>query len=218
MNEQKRNGNRKPAEEVPAKDGNIWSAREAYLLATVCLLAGLLLGYLLRGSSGLPATAPVAAVNAAPSNASSSPTHSAADLQPLTAPLLAALSADPKNADLMIQLGNLYYDHHVFDEAIRYYLRALELRPDNVNVRTDMGTAYWYSGDARTALAEYDKSLKIDPNHAPTLMNIGIVRFNGLNDAAGAIASWEKLLRVAPQFPERQRVLDMIAQAKANRP
>jgi cytochrome c-type biogenesis protein CcmH/NrfG len=46
-------------------------------------------------------------------------------------------------------------------------------------------------------------------------MNIGIVRLNGLNDAAGAIASWEKLLRVAPQFPERQRVTELIAQARA---
>jgi cytochrome c-type biogenesis protein CcmH/NrfG len=215
MNERKRNGNRNPAEAGPVKETNVWSAREAYLLATVCLLAGLLLGYLVRGSGGLTATAPVAAVNAAPAGQNTAPTHSAADLAPLTAPLLAALRADPQNADLMIQLGNLYYDHHVFDEAIRFYSRALEIRPKDVNVRTDMGTAYWYSGDARTALAEYDKSLQVDPNHAPTLMNIGIVRLNGLNDAAGAIASWEKLLRIAPQFPERQRVTELIAQARA---
>ncbi|HWQ03487.1 MAG TPA: tetratricopeptide repeat protein [Candidatus Nitrosotenuis sp.] len=214
MNKHKENGNRISQEVSPPAASNAWSPREAYLLATVCLLAGVVLGYLVRGSGSIP-PAPANSVSAATSTSTSPPSHSAADLEPLTAPLLAALRADPKNADLLIQLGNLYYDHHVFPEAISYYSRALELRPKDVNVRTDMATAYWYSGDAKTALAEYDKSLQVDPNHAPTLMNIGIVRWNGLNDAAGAIAAWEKLLRVAPQFPDRQRVLDLIAQAKS---
>ena len=75
---------------------------------------------------------------------------------------------------------------------------------------------YWNTGDAKKAVAEYEKSLAIDPQHTATMMNMGIVKLNGLNDTKGAIAIWEKLLRENPQFPDRQKVLDLIAQAKAS--
>jgi len=195
-----------------------WTSREAYLLAMVCLLVGAALGYFFRGSaSTIPLSAGQSAATApAPPAATSAPLTAEA-LQPLAAPLLTTLKADPKNVDALTQLGNLYYDHKLYLEAITYYSRSLELRPRDVNVRTDLGTAYWYSGDPKTAVAEYEKSLAVDPSHAPTLLNMGIVRLNGLNDPAGAIASWEKLLRINPQFPEKQKVLDLIAQAKAAR-
>ena len=113
-----------------------------------------------------------------------------------------------------MQLGNLYYDHRIYPEAIEYYTRALEVRPKDVNVRTDLGTAFWYSGFPEKAVAEYEKSLAVDPAHANTLFNLGIVRSEGLKDSAGAIAAWEKLLKTNPQHPEKQRVLDLIEKTR----
>jgi tetratricopeptide (TPR) repeat protein len=200
------------APEVESSTG--WSSREAYLLALVCLLCGFGMGYFIRGSSPALPVSVGAATPLAPAPSDGATLHSAEALQPLAAPMLAAVKADPKNRDALVQLGNLYYDHHVYPEAIQYYTRALELKPDDVNVRTDLGTAYWYSGFADNALAEYEKVLQLKPDYAPTLMNLGIVRLEGLKDARGAIAAWEKLLTVSPQHPEKQRVLALIEQAK----
>ncbi len=221
MNEQRR----APSNESSASSST-WTSREAYLLAMVCLLVGAALGYFFRGSA---ASIPSAAIQTAASPAmppsgappggmppASGPPPTAEALSSIAAPMLVALKADPKNADVLVQLGNLYYDHHVYTEAIPYYARALEVRPKDVNVRTDLGTAYWYTGDAKKAVAEYEKSLAVDPQHTATLMNMGIVKMNGLSDAKGAIAIWEKLLKDNPQFPEKQKVLDLIAQAKAS--
>ena len=211
MNEQRR----APSNESPAPSST-WSNREAYLLAMVCLLVGAALGYFFRGSAASIPAAPLQTATSQNVPPASAAPPTAAELSSLAAPMLAALKADPKNADVLVQLGNLYYDHHVYPESITYYTRALEQRPRDVNVRTDLGTAYWYTGDAKTAVAEYEKSLAVDPQHSPTLMNMGIVRLNGLNDAKGAIAVWEKLLKQNPQFSDRQKVLDLIAQAKAS--
>jgi cytochrome c-type biogenesis protein CcmH/NrfG len=190
-----------------------WTSREAYLLALVCLTSGLLLGYLFRGSSPpVPVTAGAATPAA---NAPAMPTAEA--LQPLAAPLLAALKVDPKNADTLVQLGNLYYDHRVYPEAIEYYTRALELTPNNVNVRTDLGTEFWYAGFPEKAVVEYQKSLSIDPVHPNTLFNLGVVRSEGLRDYAGAVAAWEKLLQSNPQYPEKVRVLQLIEKAKSQK-
>lgn len=205
------------AANAPKSEG-AWSSREAYLLALVCLLVGLLLGYLFRGSSpGMaPASAtatPSARASTAPAGAAPMPT--AESLQPLVAPLLAALKADPRNFDTLVQIGNLYYDHRVYPEAIESYTRALELRPNDVNVRTDLGTAFWYSGFPEKAVKEYDKSLVVNPTHPNTLFNLGVVRSEGLKDYPGAIATWEKLLNTNPQYPDKQRVLDQIQKARA---
>lgn len=197
--------------------GGRWTNREAYLLALACLIAGLLVGYILRGSSqgpgGSDGIAPTG--GAAPSSPATMPTSES--LQPLVEPLLAALKVDPKNVDTLVQLGNHYYDHHIYPQAIEYYTRALEVRPNDINVRTDLGTAFWYSGSPEKAIVEYQKSLALDPSHANTLFNLGIVRSEGLKDYAGAITAWEQLLKANPEYPQRQHVLDLIEKARGQR-
>lgn len=223
MNEAKR-PNHPPSTSIPSGGASAvtWTSREAYLLAAVCLLFGIVLGYLFRGSSGVPVTSATAvspavqgqAAPGAPMPAAAPGPVTAEALEPLAAPLLAAVRTDPKNTEALIELGNLYFDHKLYPQAIEYYTRALEQQPNNPNVRTDLGTAYYYSGNPARAVEEYEKSLKVDPNHVNSMLNMGIVKLNGLNDARGAIAAWERLLKQNPNYADKQRVLDLIAQAK----
>lgn len=197
---------------VPAPAGN-WTPREAYLLAGICLLVGLAIGYLLRSGSAPVATAVATPAVNQPIPAGN-PAALAADVESLAAPLKVALGADPKNFELLVQLGNLYYDKQTFAPAIEYYRRSLEVRPNNINVRTDLGTAYWYSGFPQNAIAEYKKSLAVDPAHSQTLFNMGVVYKDGLKNSRDAIATWEKLLKLHPDHPDRQRILNLIEEAK----
>ncbi len=128
--------------------------------------------------------------------------------------MIAAVNVNPKNPEALIQLGNFYYDHKLFQKATDYYRRALELEPRNVDVLTDLGTAYWYQGSAEKAIAEYEKALAAQPNYPQTLMNLGIVRMEGLKDNRGALAVWKMLLETNPSFPEKQRVLQLISRAE----
>jgi tetratricopeptide (TPR) repeat protein len=138
----------------------------------------------------------------------------AQDLNPLAAPLLAALKVDPKNSATLIQLGNLYYDHQVYAEAIQYYARALEMDPKNINVRTDLGTAYWYSGFPDRAVTEYEKSLAIDAAHVNTVFNMGVVRLEGLKDAKGAVKYFEKTLTLQATPQQREKAQELLAKAR----
>ncbi len=188
--------------------GSSLGERAVYLFALVCLIAGIAIGYLLRGiTSQAPASLPAspAAANQAPQ----------ASLDSIAEPVEAALKADPKNAKLLIQLGNLYYDHRAYTKAITYYQHALEVEPRNVSVRTDLGTAYVYSGLPKQAVAEYQKALAIDPRHLQALFNLGVVYETGLKDHSHAIAAWEKVLKFYPQNPERGRVESLIEKARS---
>lgn len=208
---------RKQHEGVPEKTGS-WTTREAYLLAAVCLLVGLAMGYLIRGSSAPPTVASTTSTSAAPAASPSSlpvnPLNATGNVETAAAPLKAALRTDPNNFDVLVELGNLYFDHQVFPPAIEYYRRALEQHPKDPNVRTDLGTAYWYSGSPEKAIAEYKQSLAVDPGHSQTLFNMGVVYRDGLKDPADAIAAWQQLLKLHPDHPDRQRVLGMIEEAR----
>jgi cytochrome c-type biogenesis protein CcmH/NrfG len=184
---------------------------QAYALAAFCLVLGVALGYLFRGTAS---SVPQATATAQPTNAPSDAAQAEAALQQSVAPLLEAVKRDATDYDALVKLGDLYYDGQQFSNAIPYYQRALAIHPENPNVRTDMGTAYWYSGNADRALAELETSLKYKPEHPQTLFNLGWVRWQGKADPKGAIQAWRKLLKTNPGYPQKQQVEQYIAKAK----
>lgn len=206
-----------------------WTGAQASALAVVCLLVGIAGGWLVRGSTSSPratqavvAAAPAAAAVPSPpvpanfgmggATPSAQQLKAAADTQ--AAPLLLQLKAEPENASLLANLGNIYYDAKQYPTAIEYYERSLKVQPGDTSVRTDLGTAYWYTGNADTAIAQFNKSLTYDPKKADTLFNLGIVKWQGKKDGPGAIAAWKKLLETNPAYPDKNAVLQLMAQAQ----
>jgi len=193
-----------------------WTSLQAYVLAAFCLLLGVALGYLFRGS-GSPAALSAASVTseeARPAQNQQSSAEAKAAIAQAAAPLLDAISKDPDDYDSLIKLGNIYYDGQQFPDAIQYYERAVALHPENSDVRTDMATAYWYTGNTDKAVSEMQTSLKYSPNHPQTLFNLGWVRWQGKADPKGAIEAWQLLLKVHPDYPQKQQVEQYIAKAK----
>lgn len=194
-----------------------WTGTQAYMLAAFCLVLGVALGYLFRGSASPAVSAAVSAAGQQQSSGTQKQQPSAktqAALAQAAAPLLDAVNKDPNDFDSLVKLGNLFYDGQQFPSAIQYYERALAIHPDNPDVRTDMGTAYWYTGNAEKALAAMEASLKYRPGHPQTLFNLGWVRWQGKADPKGAIEAWQQLLKANPDYPQKQQVEQYIAKAK----
>ena len=200
--------------------GSRWRAWQAYSMAAVCLLVGVLAGYLFRGSAkpaSMPAVASQPAAVNAPSAARQMPTlddmKRMADQQ--AAPLLQKLQTDPTNAEILNQVGNIYRITHQFQLAATYYQKSLDVNPKNVGARTDLASCLFYQGDVDGAIAQLEKSLTYDPRHAGTLLNLGMVRWKGKNDAAGAVASWNTLLKYHPNYENKDAVKKFIAEAQS---
>jgi len=198
-----------------------WTGVQAYTLAVVCLLLGMAGGWLIRGSQAPAAAAPVESTSASAPAAvggavNSQPTpeqlKKMADTQ--AAPLIEKLKSDPNNPQLLASIGNYYYDAQQYPTAVDYYGRALKAKPSDASVRTDMATAYWYMGNADTAIAEFNKALTYEPNKPNTLFNRGLVKWQGKMDINGAVADWEKLLATNPNYEGKDKVQQMIAEAK----
>ena len=195
-----------------------WTRERTALLGLVCLLAGTAGGWTIRGlRHAAPSVVPVtAAVNREPASPPAQPSpvqlKEMADAQ--AAPLLEKLKSDAANPDLLASLGNLYYDAQVYPVAVDYYARVLRAKPADAAVRTDMGTAFWFMGNADKAIAEFEKALTYVPDNPTTLFNLGLVKWKGKMDAAGATAVWEKLLAIDPNYKQKSQVQQLLAEVK----
>ncbi len=199
------------AKPEPQKQAS-WTNTQVYTAIVVVLIVGGLGGYLLHSSS--PSSAPAAEAPALGQPAMQQPINPAQALDAATRPLLVRLESNPKDVPTLTELGNLYFDANQWAQAIPYYTRALNETPRNPDIRTDMGIAYFYTGDADRALKEFDQALKDDPRHSQTLFNVGVVREQGKKDHKGAIAAWEQLLKIDPNYRDRAKVEQLLATSR----
>ena len=205
-----------------------WTSSQAYVISVICLVAGFAIGYIARSSGSTHA----AAVPAQPLQASGVPAGMGTGVPPAGAaqaptpeqlrhmadaqaePLLAQLKTTPNDADLLYKIGNLYYDAQQYPQAVKFYESCLKINPKATDVRTDMATAYHFMGESDLALKEYNEVLKIDSKHANALFNEGMVKWQDKKDMSGAIVAWKHLLETNPNYPQRDHVQSLIAQAE----
>lgn len=85
---------------------------------------------------------------------------------------------NPKDYDVIVALGNLYFDlgyykkeNEDLQKAREYYQSALAQKPNDADVRTDSGLTYFLSNPPETdkAIAEFQKSLAANARHEKTL-------------------------------------------------
>ena len=187
--------------------------RESLVFAISGVMFGLLVGWILGTQQAAPP--PSAAVSNA--QAPSAQTPPALDVQ-RAAELERQANAQPANAKVRVDLGNLYFDAERYDLAISWYEAALKLDPKDVNASTDLGVSYYSSNQIDRALTQFEHSLSIDPAHTKTLLNKGIVLAFGKQDLAAASKSWERLVAVAPDSPEALRAKEALAAVKSAHP
>jgi tetratricopeptide (TPR) repeat protein len=87
-----------------------------------------------------------------------------------------------------------------------------------VNASTDLGVSYYLTNQADRALTQFEYSLSIDPVHAKTLYNVGIVRAFGKEDLVGATTAWDRLIEVAPDTEEANRARTALQTLRTNHP
>ena len=136
----------------PGTSGTTWKPSQTYAMAAVCLVIGVIVGYLLRGSAA-PAPPPAAMTTAA--QPAGDP-HAGMDQQRMPSleemkkmankqaePLLTKLKTDPNNVDLLNKTALTYKVSHQFKDAIAYFQKALDIDPKNVAIRTDMASCMY---------------------------------------------------------------------------
>jgi len=195
-----------------------WTSGQAYLLAIMCLLIGIPVGYLLHppatGSNPAQNMQQLPSPNAAAPGQQVTPQQLAQMADKQVEPLLAQLKTNPKDATLLANVGNIYLATQQPKDAQTYYERSLAVKAGDANVLTQLASCYYYQGNADKAIITLQRALKVDPGFANALFNLGLIKWREKGDAKGAIMAWDKLLKSNPDHPKRTQVEGLIAQAK----
>lgn len=177
--------------------GNGAVSRGAALLgAGLALLAGIFLGFTIRGMMGAPAgraEAPVA------QQAPAQPQAPAPALVERIKALEKQTQLEPANVSAWTELGNLYFDTDQSEKAIVAYEKSLTLEPGNPDVLTDLGVMYRHVGKFDKALECFDKAIAANPGHVIANFNKSVVLEHDKNDRAGALKALQTLAAKNPQ-------------------
>ena len=193
---------------------------ESIVIGVAGTVFGLIVGWII-GTQQAPAR-PFAQAAAAPAPAqapaSMPPAAPAVVDEAQAAALRSIAEKDPANVQSRVQLGNMYFDTERYQDAIQWYEAALKLNPKDINVSTDLGVCFYYTNQPDRAIRQLAESLRIDPRHAKTLLNLGIVKAFGKQDLAGAAATWEEVIKIAPNSPEAQAAKRSLENLQAAHP
>ncbi|MCI0596306.1 MAG: tetratricopeptide repeat protein, partial [candidate division Zixibacteria bacterium] len=146
----------------------------------------------------------------APSGNTPSATQGEPPLPQLTEAEVAAL---PKDFKKLVEMGNHYFDHRQFHDAMVLYKKALEIEPGNWDVRTDFAAALNFMGDFAGAKKELEKVLAQSPNHVVANFNLGVVHIN-MGENQEARKCWNRYLELDPSSPRAVEVRKLLAELK----
>ena len=195
-----------------------WTAVQAYTMATICLILGTAVGYLLNTPSPAKSSVPQAAI--APKQAPSGmkggmPT--ADDMKRMAdkqvAPLLAELEKNPNDPELIEKIGRAYMAAQQYQSARQYFEKSVALKPTPESLN-ELSFVYYSIGDADKAINTLNEALKIDPKNPKVLFNLGMYEWHGKSDPKAAIAAWERFVKANPNDVKRPEAEHLIAQAR----
>lgn len=184
--------------------------QENLVYVIVALLVGLLGGFLIFSISNKSKTATVPAI---PMGGGSP-----ADYSQRITEAEKIVAKDPKNYQVWVQLGNDYFDTEQPQKSVNAYAKALEIDstgPNTPNLLTDQGVMYRKMGLFDKAINNFERANKIDPRHAQSLFNLGVVYANDLKQKDKAIAAWQRYLDIDRMSPQGQQVKAMVEELKA---
>jgi cytochrome c-type biogenesis protein CcmH/NrfG len=192
-----------------------WSNAQAYSMAAICLILGVVVGYLVHApavaSSNTPATAIASPASAPASMPTAQDLKRMADKQ--VAPLIAELQKHPKDADLLTRIGTAYLAAQQYQSAQQYLQQAASVKA-SPEILNELSFVEYSLGNVDQAIETLNRALKQDARNSKLLYNLGMYEWHGKSDPKAAIAAWQAFLKASPSDPKRAQVERMITQAK----
>lgn len=131
------------------------------------------------------------------------------------ADLRRAVDRDPENPELLMDLGNAYYDREDWDRAVAQYEKARRKAPKNPNLLSDLGAAHRNRGEFDLAIAYFQKARENDSDHWQSLLNWVLVEAYDRKNASAAQRAFDDLKKRYPGVPQLDRIQEQISSLRA---
>lgn len=111
-----------------------------------------------------------------------------------------ALHLTPKDIDIYINLGSVFYDKGDYASALAIYNLALEIAPLDGRIHCNLGYLYWGRQDNENAIKEYKLATKYDPNYDIAYNNLGVIYLDDSGLIKESIEMFDKAINCNPNY------------------
>lgn len=119
---------------------------------------------------------------------------------------------DRKFALKHIELGDLYFKYHRYDDALDDYSRAARLDPMQLEIRIKLAKVYAKKGFTTRAIQELQQLCHEHQDYVAARVHLGLMYFS-IGNVIDAQLEWEKARNQDPSNPEIQTYLEMAKHA-----
>jgi len=127
--------------------------------------------------------------------------HKIADYRKAKIDYLDALEMNARDSDLLVDIGNLYYNLEKFDSALFYFKKAEMEFQDGFKSKFNMANTYYVLKEYDSALLYYDKSIGIKGDFPYAYFYKGSI-YNELGSYDSAIEAFNKAIQIWPDKSE----------------
>jgi tetratricopeptide (TPR) repeat protein len=115
--------------------------------------------------------------------------------------LTGRIADNPKDVELLIELGNIYYEMNMLDDALATYITVTEIDSTHAGARLNLGTLYTDMGELGEAVHELELALGLDPENPMIVTNLGSAYY-GQRRYSDAVDMYRVALHMDPDNVE----------------
>ena len=123
--------------------------------------------------------------------------------------LLKALESDSENPLIYAYLGDILFSRNEYTEALKMYQIVDELKPSGQNYFR-MGQVYYKMNNGRLAIANFRKTIEVDPGIKFAYYHIGLTYLIIFREKENAIAFWKKFIEISPEDPQIETIKEAV--------
>jgi tetratricopeptide (TPR) repeat protein len=112
-----------------------------------------------------------------------------------------AILIDSTRYEPYLNLAVEYGRRDQLDQALEYYQKALELKPDDSKVMNDYAVTLLAANRFDQALALYQKILQTDSTNVNALSNLAMIYARG-GDSQKALSTYSRIIAIDPEFKD----------------
>ena len=158
------------------------------------------------------------AANPRPREVARARDSSSAELLEKLDAMKAQLDTRPKDFNLRMALGKLYYENERYMDAAKMFREALDERPDDPEALGLLGNSMFYLGNPDMSVNLHERVLANHPNNLASLFLLGAIlveaRPQDKAALARAVECWEKFLQLNPKDPRARDVAQQLEVVK----
>lgn len=107
--------------------------------------------------------------------------------------------AEPDNVGVLRDLGKLYFDSGLYQDAIVHFERALQIQPDDIEVLLSLGVAEYSVNNYTAAEQHWLRATQINPKLAEPWYNLGFLYLAQTPpNYEGVEKAWGKVVEIDP--------------------